>query len=411
MYLTHLSLTNFRAFARLDMDIPRRTLLLVGDNAQGKTTILEAIYYLATFNSFHASTDRHLINFLAAQEALAVTRLVADYQRGASKHHLEVRLIQEQNGVAGPARFRKEILVDGVKRSANEATGHFSAVMFLPQMTRIVEGAPEERRRYLNLALAQVVMGYPQALSDYNQALTQRNALLKLLAERGGDPGQMVYWDTMLAERGAFLMHTRIAAIQEMERLAARIHSRLTHGAEILQMIYQPAYEPLPQTAGQFALPLQTGLNRSSLSREQIRAGFIERLEKIRPEEIARGITTIGPHRDEVRFLSNGIDLSEFGSRGQVRTALLSLKLAEALWIKERSGQWPVMLLDEIMAELDENRRTDLLEYLGECEQTLLTTTDLKLFTTQLAAPEAVWQVRQGEVRPAGLPTEALTDL
>jgi DNA replication and repair protein RecF len=399
MYLTHLSLTNFRSFARLDMDIPRRTLLLVGDNAQGKTSVLEAIYYLATFTSFHASTDRQLINFLAAQEPLAVTRLVADYQRGSgTRHHLEVRLIQEQNGMAGSARFRKEILSDGVKRTANEATGHFAAVIFLPQMTRIIEGPPEERRRYLNLALAQVVPGYPTALSDYQQALTQRNALLKLLAERGGDAGQLVYWDTILADRGACLLYARIAALQELERLAARIHSRLTHSAEVLQMIFQPAYDPLPQPEGQFFLPIRTELNRSGFSLDQIRSGFLERLAAIRSEEIARGITTIGPHRDEIRFLSNGIDLGDFGSRGQVRTALLSLKLAEALWMKERSGQWPVMLLDEIMAELDENRRTDLLAYLGDCEQTLLTTTDMKLFTSGISEQSTIWQVRQGVV-------------
>jgi DNA replication and repair protein RecF len=401
MYLTHLSLTNFRAFTRLDMDVPRRTLLLVGDNAQGKTSVLEAIYYLATFTSFHAATDRQLINFLAAQEALAVGRLVADYQRGATKHHLEVRLIQESNGIAGPARFRKEILLDGVKRTANEATGHFSAVIFLPQMTRIIEGAPDERRRYLNLALSQVVAGYPQALSDYGQALTQRNALLKLLAERGGDPDQLIYWDTILVEKGAFLLHARIAAVQELERLAARIHARLTHSQEVLQLIYQPSFDPLPQPEGQFALPLQTVVKRGGMSLEQIRSGFMDRLAAVRNEEVARGVTTIGPHRDELRFLSNGIDLGDFGSRGQVRTALLSLKLAEALWIRDRSGQWPVMLLDEIMAELDDHRRSDLLSYLGECEQTLLTTTDLKLFAQGFMDGGTIWQVHQGVVTPA----------
>ena len=398
MYLTHLSLTNFRIFSRLDMDVPRRTLLLVGDNAQGKTSVLEAIYYLATFTSFHAAADRQLINFLAGQEALAVARLVADYQRGATRHRLEVRLIQDSNGMAGPGRFRKEILLDGVKRTANEATGHFSAVIFLPQMTRIIEGGPDERRRYLNLAISQVLPGYPQALSDYQQALTQRNALLKLLGERGGDPAQLAYWDATLTDRGAVLLHARIAAVQELEQLAARIHSRLTNGQEVLQLIFQPSYDPLPQPEGQFALPLQTSVRRGGLSREQIRVGFAERLVAVRGEEIARGLTTIGPHRDELRFLSNGIDLGDYGSRGQVRTALLSLKLAEALWIRERTGQWPVMLLDEMMAELDDHRRSDLLGYLGECEQTLLTTTDLRLFAHQLADDLTTWKVAQGVV-------------
>lgn len=396
MYLTHLSLTNYRAFTRLDMDIPRRTLLLVGDNAQGKTSVLEAIFYLATFTSFHAQTDRQLINFLAGRDPLAVGRVVADYQRGPTRHHLEVRLIQETNGSG--ARFRKEILLDGVKRTAQEATGHFSAVIFLPQMTRIVDGSPDERRRYLNLALAQVVPGYAQALSDYTRALEQRNALLKLLNERGGDASQLNFWDTVLADKGAFLLHHRIGAIQELDRLSARIHARLTNDLEVLQLIYQPAYDPLTQPEGQFALPLHTAINRGGFTQERIRQGFLERLADLHNEEIARGVTTIGPHRDEMRFLSNHIDLGSFGSRGQIRTALLSLKLAEALWMKERSGQWPVMLLDEILAELDDHRRADLLGYLGECEQTMLTTTDLKLFSADFVKNSTLWQVESGIV-------------
>jgi len=402
MYLTRLSLTNFRAFTRLDMEVPRRTLLLVGDNAQGKTSILEAVYYLATFTSFHAQSDRQLINFLAGREALAVGRLVAEFQRGEARHQLEVRLIQEMNGAG--SRFRKEILLDGVKRTPNEATGAFEAVIFLPQMTRIVEGSPEERRRYLNLALAQVVPGYAQALSEYTRALEQRNALLKQLNERGGDADQLLYWDAILADRGAELVFHRIAAIQELERLSARIHARLTNNLEVLQLVYQPAYDPLPQPEGQFALPLVTPMNRSGFTREQIRRGFMERLTALRQDEIARGMTTIGPHRDEVRFLSNHIDLGIYGSRGQVRTALLSLKLAEAQWMRERSGHWPVMLLDEILAELDDHRRVDLLEYLGECEQTLLTTTDLKLFSEDFLRKSVLWQVEQGvisKIQPA----------
>jgi DNA replication and repair protein RecF len=238
-------------------------------------------------------------------------------------------------------------------------------------------------------------------LTDYQQALTQRNALLKQLGERGGDAGQLVYWDTTLADRGAQLLHARITAAQEIERFAARIHARLTNGAEVLQLVYQPSYDPLPQPEGQFAFKLQTAVNRSGLSLEQIRTGFMARLAAVRGEEIARGVTTIGPHRDELRFLSNGIDLGDFGSRGQIRTALLSLKLAEALWIRDRVGQWPVVLLDEIMAELDDHRRADLLAYLGECEQTLLTTTDLKLFSPEFAGQTTIWQVRQGVVSAA----------
>ncbi len=399
MYLTRLSLTNFRAFARLDMEIPRRTLLLVGDNAQGKTTILELIYYLATYTSFHAQNDRQLINFIAGREPLAVARLVAEYRRADRMHQMEVRLIQELAGAAGATRLRKEILLDGVKRTVHEAMGSFTAVIFLPQMTRIIEGGPEERRRYLNLALSQTTPGYSQALSDYAQALSQRNALLKQLGERGGDPEQLTYWDTLLADRGALIVHARIAAIQELEQIAARIHHRLSHSEEILRLVYQPAYDPVPAPQGQFALPLQSPVNRAGFSQERIRQGFIQRLGEVRREEIARGVTTLGPHRDEMRLLSNGIDLSDFGSRGQVRTALLALKLAEVSWIKNKTGEWPVLLLDEILAELDTQRRADLQTYLLEYEQTLLTTTDLSLFDPAFVQQGTVWQVEQGMVR------------
>lgn len=402
MYLKHLSLTNFRAFSRLDMEVPRRTLLLVGDNAQGKTSILEAIYYLATFTSFHAQNDRQLINFLAGQEPLAVARLVADYHShgpgGDRMRHLEVRLIQETNGGSG-TRLRKEILLDGVKRTVHEAMGAFTSVIFLPQMTRVIEGGPEERRRYLNLALSQTIPGYSQALSEYGQALTQRNALLKQLFERGGDPEQTVYWDTLLAERGAMIIHARIAAIQELEQIAARIHHRLTHSGEILRLVYQPAYDPLPSPEGQFALPLQAPVNRAGFSQERIRQGFLQRLAELRREEIARGVTTIGPHRDELRLLTNGIDLGSYGSRGQVRTALLALKLAEVDWIKKHTGEWPVLLLDEILAELDTQRRVDLQGFLSESEQTLLTTTDLSLFEPGFIEQGTIWQVEQGMVQ------------
>lgn len=398
MHLTHLSLTNYRAFTRLDLQVPRGILVLVGDNAQGKTTLLEAIYFLATFTSFHAQFDRQLVNFTAATDPLAVTRIVAEFTRAADHHRLEVRLIQE-NGVNGTTRFRKEILLDGVKKTVQEALGKFTAVIFLPQMTRILEGGPDERRRFLNLALSQANPPYALALSEYAQIITQRNALLKLLNERGGDADQLGYWDDLLAQRAALLISSRITAISELERIAARIHSRLTHGAEVLRWYYQPGFDPLPQPAGQMRLSLQTPLLRDGFSPEQIRKGFTQRLQNLHAEEIARGLTTVGPHRDELRLLSNGVDLSDYGSRGQVRTALLAMKLAEAEWLQQKTGEVPVLLLDETLAELDLQRRADLLPSLRENEQTFLTTTDLSLFAAEFLGQTEIWQVAAGRAQ------------
>lgn len=399
MFLKHLSLTNFRKFTRLDIDIPQRVIVLVGSNAQGKTSVLESIYFLAAFTSFQTHADRQIVNFDEAKNnQLTVTRLIAEYQRSKGKHRLEARLILEPTGVLNAQRLRKEILLDGVKRPANEAIGHFNAVIFVPQMSQIVEGAPEDRRRYLNLALAQSTPAYARILSEYNQALTQRNALLKLLSERGGNSDQLEVWDETLARLGAQIILWRIEAIQQIERLASRVHHELTRGSEILRLSYEPAFDPLPRPNGQLGLKMDTVVDRSSLELDEIRDGFRASLSAMRSVEIARGVTTIGPHRDDLRFLANDIDLGNYGSRGQVRTTLLSLKLAEVNWMKDRTGEWPVILLDEVMAELDLFRRADLLKYVGESEQVLFTTTDLNLFPQDFTEKAEVWRVESGKV-------------
>ena len=402
MYLRHLSLTNFRNFTRFDIDIPQRVVLLTGANAQGKTSVLEAIYFLAAFTSFQTHADRQIINFHEAKNSLAVTRLVADYQKARGKHRLEVRLILEPTGINGQ-RLRKEILLDGVKKSSNDAVGHFNAVIFVPQMSQIIEGAPEDRRRYLNLALAQSTPAYARVLSEYNQALTQRNALLKTLGERGMSYGsdQLEVWDEALGRLGAQIILWRIEAIQQIERLASRVHHELTHGSEILRLAYDPAFDPLPKPNGQMGLKMDTIIDRSRLELDEIQEGFRGRLRELRGEEIARGVTTIGPHRDDLRFLANHIDLGDYGSRGQVRTSLLAMKLAEVNWMKDRTGEWPVILLDEVMAELDLQRRADLLKYIGESEQVLFTTTDLNLFTPEFVEQAEVWKVESGKITTA----------
>ncbi len=404
MFLTRLSLTNYRNFARLEIDVPGGPVLLVGGNAQGKTSVLEAIYYLATFTSFHAANDRQLISFLADREPLAVTRIIGDYRRetGATSagHRLEVRIIRDSTN--GASRLRKEVILDGVPRKVGEAMGAFNAVLFLPQMLRMVEGGPDERRRYLHLALSQVLPRYAMALTEYQQLVTQRNALLKTLAERGGDPLQLDYWDEQLAGVGTTLIHARIHAIQEIERLARTVHRQLTRDKEVLRLDYQPAYDPAPSAPNQMELPLHAPVDRTGISLEKMRQGFLEALKNYRKDEIARGVTTLGPHRDELRFLSNGIDLGMYGSRGQGRTAILALKLAEVAWMKQKTGYWPVLLLDEVLAELDPDRRIDLLDRLLESEQALLTTTDLDLFSPGYVSQAAVWQVEAGQVNPSG---------
>ena len=404
MYLKRLSLTDFRAFSRLDLDVPREIFLLVGENAQGKTSLLEAIYLLSTFTSLLTSTDRQLLNFSLPETGLQVGRVVGEFSRRDGMHRIEVRLIQEPNGSNDRTRFRKEVLLDGTRRKMSTAVGSLNAVIFLPQMARIIEDGPNERRRYLDMLISQVSPPYVQHLLDYGQTLTQRNALLKQLWERNGDVHQLDVWDGMLARHGAFIMRERIRAIREIEIEAKRIHYDLTHGSEVLRLDYQSAYEPLSSPSGQMALPVTAIPDRSALSEAEIEAGYLDALKKLQREEIARGVTTIGPHRDEMRFLSNQIDLGNFGSRGQGRTALLSMKMAEVNWLHERTGDWPILLLDETLSELDTQRRADLLKTLSQCDQAILTSTDLSMFEPEFLQQHKVWRVAGGQVSQVDKP-------
>ena len=205
-------------------------------------------------------------------------------------------------------------------------------------------------------------------------------------------------WDEALVKFGAQIILWRIQAIQEIERLASRVHHELTRGTEILRFAYEPAYDPLLKPDGQLGLKIDTAIDRSSLVLDEIQEGFLARLKQIRGEEIARGVTTIGPHRDDLRFIINKADVSDYGSRGQMRTTLLALKLAEVEWMKERTGEYPVILLDEVMAELDSSRRADLLRYVSQESQVLFTTTDLTLFAPEFTEGAEIWDVKGGVV-------------
>ena len=378
MQILSLSLTNFRPFKRLEVEFDDKLTLLYGKNAQGKTSILEAINFLSILTSPIAGYDRELINFLCLSDDQPVSRITAAISKNGKTHRIEVRLILDpvRNG---NNRMRKEVLIDGVKRRLFDVVGFFNSVIFLPQMTRIIEDGPEDRRRYLDQTLSQAYPGYMKALSNYQQGITKRNALLKQLSEKGGDENQLVYWDQLLAENGAILIQSRNQSVLELGGLAANKHSSLTKGSEILQIIYQPSFNPWNGESPQlFLTPLET--EQSNFSTNEIVTKFQKRLSEVRNEEIRRGVTTIGPHRDDLLFLANGVNLGVYGSRGQIRTAVMSLKFAEKDWLQKQSGNLPVLLLDETLAELDLNRRGDLLKMLKNGRQAIMTTADLELF-------------------------------
>jgi DNA replication and repair protein RecF len=400
MYLTHLSLTNFRNFIRLEMGIPNGPMLLVGANAQGKTSLLEAINYLTGTSSPHTSSDRQLINFLALQEPMPFARIVAEVHRQDRLHRIEIRLILEPVGAAGEQRLRKDVSVNGIKRRVRDLAGIFNVVMFLPQDMNVIEGPPTERRRLLNSVISQADPTYADALSEYSRILSQRNALLKHLQERGDDSDELSFWDDQLCDQAAIMIRARALALNELESLAGPIHYELTREQETLRLDYMPAYDPASQPQGQLDLPIETVIDRTTKSLEAIRTGMSAALQLTREEEIARGMTIIGPHRDDFRFQVNGIDLRHYGSRGQNRTAMLSIKLSEVDWLKQRTEEHPVLLLDEVMAELDPERREDLLTRVNVAQQTILTVADMSMFSDVFCRGATILQVVAGTIAP-----------
>ena len=397
MHIEHLSLQNFRNYARLEMSLPRGPILLHGANAQGKTSLLEAIYYLATARSPYTTSDRQLINWNVDRDLFSFAKIGAEVaSRDDRLNRVEITLT-EGTGASG-GRLNKEIRVNGVSRRLMDLVGQVNVVMFLPQDLALIEGPPAERRRYMNVTLCQTDSDYCRALGTFEKVLSQRNALLKRIADRETGPDQLDYWDGQITESAGVVVAGRQRLLRELEVKARRVHYELTGGGEDLELCYQPGFEATANNSGQLSFEvLGLDLNRQ-LDAAEITAQYAARLAESRNEEIARGMTLSGPQRDELRLLFNGHDLGLYGSRGQARTAVMALKLAELEWMRDTVGEWPILLLDEVIAELDAMRRAYLLDRINGVSQALLTTTEPEIFTPEFLERAARWHVHQGQV-------------
>ncbi len=396
MIIRQLSLTNFRAFKRLEIEFPSNLNIIVGENTQGKTSILEAVHLLSLLTSPIAGHDRQMIRLLALEDKIPVGRLVAVVEKASKVHSIEVRLIIGGGGNGTP-RLRKEVIIDGSKRKLLDAVGYFNSVIFLPQMMRIIEDGPDERRKYLDRTLSQAFPGYVRALSAYHQGITRRNALLKQIFEQGGSRDQLVYWDELITEHGAVIIHTRVNAIRALSKYMYLQYEKLTCGKERIMLSYMPSVVLNKEGREQ---PSFNVINEAAedISVDVIKKIFLSQLKDQQNEEVRRGVTTIGPHRDELRFIANNRDLGIYGSRGQIRTAVMALKLAEVYWLQAQTGETPVLLLDETLAELDQQRRQDLLGVLEQNSQSILTTTDLRLFDPTFIEKCRVWYINHGKI-------------
>lgn len=341
MVIQQLRVSGFRNYERVELSPPPGITVLYGANAQGKTNLIEAVSLCCLGRSHRTPRDAELVRW---GESMAQVRIRV--QRRDGPHEVGVTLSRDEGR-------KKAIRINGTAiERMGELMGHVNAVLFSPEDLRLVKDGPEVRRRFLDMEISQLRPAYFYALQRYARALHQRNGLLHTLREEPGHALGVTLddWDALLLEAGAQVIQRRIAYLQALEAESARIHGALSEGREALALRY----------AGQ-AEDAQT----------------LERLlHAARGEDLRRGTTTVGPHRDDFRLLINGRDARLFASQGQQRTAALSLKLAETEVMRRMLDEPPVLLLDDVMSELDIKRRRMLLERLGGV-QTLITCTDL----------------------------------
>ena len=396
MYIRSLSLRQFRTFNRLELDLPVGPILLLGANAQGKTSLLESIAYMATGQSPLTNVDQHLIHWNAVEADMPFAYLRAEIVRRDRTEDLEIAL-ERHSTSNGHSRMAKRIKIDQRTVRRADLAGHFNVVFFLPEDLTLVHGPPEGRRRHLDDLLFQVSSNYVRAMNVYRTALSRRNAVLRHLRENGGDPKQLEPLEHTLANNGVFITSARRRLVDALNIYADRLHQDLTGGTAWLQLQYEPNFDPLQQPMENDQLNV-VGEGADSVDKDV--DAYVQYYRSLliqnRPQEKARGVTILGPHRDDMHFISNSVDLGVYGSRGQQRTAVLALRFAALRWFEHISGESPVLLLDEVLAELDRERRNYLLDLLGEVEQTILATTDAEMFPEEFRKQAAVFEVTQG---------------
>jgi DNA replication and repair protein RecF len=406
MHITYLSLTNFRNYGRLELNLPSGASLLYGHNAQGKTNLLEAIYYLATTRSPFSEHDQQLINWEATQtsEAVIVGRINAHVVTQNGEQQLEMRLIQERkSGISHNGfTFRRQALVNRRKVRMMDLIGALRVVLFLPEDVQIITGSPSERRRYLNITLCQIDPIYCKQLSHYNKTLEQRNALLRQIAEGSSRQDVLPIFTDKLVKLGGQIFARRAMFLKNIGHEAQKIHyERLTDGQELIRLHYFPRLERHQSRSidnTQHILALNEWLQKIQFDKTTIEERYRAALNEAEPVDLSQGTTTVGPHRDDWQIWVNNRDLGFFGSRGQQRSAILALKLAEISWMTKLTQEKPILLLDEVVAELDEKRRAALLSTIQDSSQALLTATDPGMFTNEFLRRAHNMKVENGRI-------------
>lgn len=369
MHIEELKLTNYRNYGHLDIQFDDKVNVIIGENAQGKTNLMEAIYVLAFTKSHRTSKEKELI------------RWDEDYAK------IEGRIIKRNRSlpleIVVSGKGKKAKLNHLEQRKLSDYIGTLNVVMFAPEDLTLVKGPPHIRRRFMDMELGQIQPRYIYHLGQFQKILKQRNSLLKQL-QRGQkrDPVMLGILTDQLIEHASTILERRFAFLNLLRKWAKPIHHGISHQLEELEIVYSPTVEVLEQDA-----------------KEKIVTSYEEKFKQIEEKEIERGTTLIGPHRDDIVFYVNGKDVQTYGSQGQQRTTALSIKLAEIDLIYNEVGEYPILLLDDVLSELDDYRQSHLLNTIQGKVQTFVSTTSVDGIHHETLEKAEIFRVNNGTVQ------------
>lgn len=364
MYFKSVELTNFRNYEKLSLDFDRHLNLVLGNNAQGKTNLLESLFIMSLGKSFRTSKDTEMIGF-GKDFAKAVSCVVNDDEDSETK----IEVIISSEG--------KTLKVDDVRLTKSvDLLENVYIVVFFPDDLKIIKEGPENRRKFLDRELCQIKPVYFNDLSNYNKVLKQRNTLLK---QRNTDAGLYEVFNEALADYGIRIVDERERFTSRINEISRGIHSIITEGNENLEISYE------------------TKITSSGKSREERKNEYIDLLEKNLESDLFKGYTGFGPHKDDLKIEVNGIDMRKFGSQGQQRTTALSMKLAEIGLIKQETGCDAVLLLDDVLSELDRNRQRFLIESMKDV-QMFISATEIDAELMSLLPEGKTLEVSEGKI-------------
>ena len=357
MKINSLKLKNFRNYDLLNLEFDDATNIFYGDNAQGKTNILEAVYLSGTTKSHRGTKDRDMIEFGKDE-----SHIEAIVEKRGINYQIDMHL--KKNSPKGIAINKMPI------RKASELFGIVNIVFFSPEDLNIIKNGPAERRRFIDLELSQLDKVYLNNLSNYNRIVNQRNHLLKEIGFQSGVMETLEIWEMQLIDYGNRIIERRKKFIEEINEIVSNIHKKLTGDWECLQLIYEPSNGEIP---------------------------LEKALERNRERDMRIKSTSVGPHRDDICFMVGDLDIRRFGSQGQQSTAALSLKLSEIELVKKSINDKPILLLDDVLSELDKHRQNYLLDSIDDI-QTLITCTGVDEFVNHRFSINKVFHVQNGQV-------------